>query len=297
MRRVPSLRGLQAFEAVARTGNLAAAAESIGITPSAVSHRMRGLEEELGMQLLQRAPKGLSLTEAGRRYRGAVEDAFALLVRATADLLGPDLSRPLTVSLTSSIGVRWLMPRFHRFRAQHPDIEIAILSTARLANLPVGEADLALRYGEGRWPGLRAEPFLRFAVTPLCAPRLMDEIGGLPPVDALARCTLIRVIEDDWEPWLEAAGAAGTKPARQLRFPDYQMAVAAAVGGLGITLGYTGYVETEIAAGTLVQPFDLSVPVRKAYYLVYLEERLADARVCAFRDWVISESELADQEQ
>jgi LysR family glycine cleavage system transcriptional activator len=297
MRRVPSLRGLQAFEAVARTGNLAAAAEWVGITPSAISHRIRGLEEELGVQLLQRAPKGLSLTEAGRRYRGAVEDAFALLVRATADLLSPDLSRPLTVSVTSSIGVRWLMPRFHRFKAQYPDIEIAILSSARLANLAAGEADLALRYGEGQWPGLRAEPFLRFTVSPLCAPRLMDEIGGLPPADALARCTLIRIIEDDWETWLEAAGAAGTKPSRQLRFPDYQMAVAAATGGLGIVLGYAGYVETEIAAGALVQPFDLNVPVRKAYYLVYLEEHLADARVRAFRDWVILESERRDQEQ
>jgi LysR family glycine cleavage system transcriptional activator len=126
---------------------------------------------------------------------------------------------------------------------------------------------------------------LRFAVTPLCAPRLMDEIRGLPPADALARCTLIRIIEDDWETWLEAAGAAGTKPARRLRFPHYQMAVAAAMGGVGIALGYTGFAETEIAAGTMVQPFDLIVPVRKAYYLVYVEERLADARVRAFRDW------------
>jgi LysR family glycine cleavage system transcriptional activator len=297
MRRVPSLRGLQAFEAVARTGNLAAAAEWVGITPSAISHRIRGLEEELGVQLLQRAPKGLSLTEAGRRYRGAVEDAFALLVRATADLLGPDLSRPLTVSLTSSLGFRWLMPRFHRFRAQHPDIDMAILSTYQLANLSAGEADLAIRHGEGRWPGLKAEPFLRFTVSPLCAPGLMDEIGELAPAVALAKSTLIRVFEDDWETWLEAADAAGVKPARQLRFADYSMAVTAATNGQGIVLGYTGYVETEIAAGALVQPFDLSVPVRKAYYLVYLEERLADARVRAFRDWVISEGERRDQEQ
>jgi LysR family transcriptional regulator, glycine cleavage system transcriptional activator len=297
MRRVPSLRGLQAFEAVARTGNLAAAAEWVGITPSAISHRIRGLEEELGVQLLQRAPKGLSLTEAGRRYRGAVEDAFALLVRATADLLGPDLSRPLTVSLTSSICFRWLMPRFHRFRAQHPDIDMAILSTYQLANLSAGEADLAIRHGEGRWPGLKAEPFLRFTVSPLCAPGLMDEIGGLAPAAALAKSPLIRVFEDDWETWLEEADAAGVKPARQLRFADYSMAVTAAINGQGIVLGYTGYVETEIAAGALVQPFDLSVPVRKAYYLVYLEERLADARVRAFRDWVISEGERRDQER
>jgi LysR family glycine cleavage system transcriptional activator len=292
MRRVPSLRGLEAFGTVARTGNLAGAADSIGITPSAVSHRIRGLEEELGVLLLQRLPKGLALTEAGRRYRVGVEDAFALLARATADLLGPDLSRPLTISLTSEIGIRWLMPRFPRFRAQHPEIDIAILSTYELADLPACEADAALRYGEGKWPGLQAEPFLRFAVSPLCAPRLAEEIRGLPPAAALAKGTLIRASDDDWDTWLEAAGAVGVKPARQLRFVDYSMAVAAAINEQGIVLGYSGYVEKEVADGLLVQPFDLTIPVRKAYYLVYLEERLADVRLRAFRDWVMSESEI-----
>jgi LysR family transcriptional regulator, glycine cleavage system transcriptional activator len=293
MRRVPSLRGLQAFEAVARTGSLAAAASSIGITPSAVSHRIRGLEDELGLPLLRRLPKGLGLTEAGRRYLGPVEHAFALLAEATADLLGPDVSRPLTVSLTSEFGVRWLMPRFHRFRALHPDIDIALLTTYQLANLLDGEADLALRYGAGKWPGLRAEPLLRFAVSPLCAPSVMAEIGGLPPAEALARVTLIRALEDDWDSWLTAAGMAGFRPARELRFVDYSMALSAALGGQGMVLGYSGYVETEVAAGRLVQPFALSIPVHNEYYLVYVEQRLADPRVRAFRDWVISEAEPA----
>src|SRR3546814_1496603 len=97
-------------------------------------------------------------------YRGAVEDAFAGLTQATSDLLGPDLSRPLTISLTSEIGLRWLMPRFHRFRVQHPDIDTAILSTYQLADLQAGEADLALRYGDGRWQGVEAEAILRFLV-------------------------------------------------------------------------------------------------------------------------------------
>jgi LysR family glycine cleavage system transcriptional activator len=297
MRSVPSLRGLQAFGAVARSGNLAQAAESLGITPSAVSHRIRGLEEELGIPLLRRSAKGLALTEAGRRYRVGVEDAFGLLARATAELRGPDLSRPLTVSLTSEIGIHWLMPRFHRFRALHPDIDIAILSTYDLANLVGGEADLALRYGEGGWPGLKAEPFLRFAVSPLCAPRVRDEIRGLAPDDALAKATLILSTDDDWHTWLEAAVAAGVKPARQLRFANYSMAVAAAVNGQGIVLGYSGYVDKDVAAGTLVQPFDLTVPVSRAYYLVYLESRLTDERVRAFRDWVMSESESARAQQ
>jgi LysR family glycine cleavage system transcriptional activator len=297
MQRLPTLRGLQAFAAVAGSGNLVAAASAIGITPSAVSHRIRGLEEELGVQLLQRLPKGLALTPAGQRYRIGVEDAFGLLARATAELLGPDLSRPLTVSLTSEIGMRWLMPRFHRFRMKHPDIDIALLSTYELTDLSAGEADIALRYGEGDWPGLIADPVLRFEVSPLCAPRLLDQIAGLPPAEALARSTVIHDIDDDWETWLEAAGASTVKPAGQLLFADYSMAVSAAINGQGIVLGYSGYLETEISAGALVQPFDLTVPVTKAYYLVYLKQRLDDRRVRAFRDWVIEEREAARQQR
>ncbi|WP_163271698.1 LysR substrate-binding domain-containing protein [Chelativorans alearense] len=300
MRRLPSLRGLQAFEAVARAGNLAGAAEALRITPSAVSHRIRGLEEELGLQLLRRLPNGLSLTEAGRRYRTGVEDAFSRLAQATSDLLGPDLSRPLTVSLTSEVGIRWLMPRFHRFRELHPDIDIAILSTYKPVDFSAGEADLALRWGTGDWPGLRAEPVLHFSVTPLCAPDLRHEISGLAPAEMVAGCVLIRDIHDsydDWDIWLEAAGAAEVRPARQLRFEDYSMAIKAAIDGQGVVLGYLGYVEAETSAGALVQPFDLTVPVKKGYHLVYPEERLSDPRVRAFRDWVISEREPALRER
>jgi LysR family transcriptional regulator, glycine cleavage system transcriptional activator len=296
MRRLPSLRGLQAFEAVARAGNLTVAADQLRITPSAVSHRIRGLEEELGVPLLRRTGGGLRLTAAGRSYRTGVEDAFALLARATDDLLGPNLSRPLTVSVTSEVGTRWLMPRFHRFRERHPDIDTAILSTYGVVDLAAGQADLALRWGEGKWPGLKAEPILHFSVSPLCAPGLAEEIRGLTPAEALAKNILILDIEDrddDWDAWIEAAGAAGTRPTRQLRFEDYSMAVKAAINEQGLLLGYLGYVDAETASGALVQPFDLSISIRKGYHLVYLEERLADPRVRAFRDWAISESRQA----
>lgn len=289
MRRLPGLRGIQAFEAVARLGNLAAAAEALGITASAVSHRLRGLERELGVQLLHRSPRGLSLTETGRRYRGAVEEAFAGLAQATAELLGPDLSRPLTISLTSEIGLRWLMPRFHRFRARHPDIDTAILSTYQVADLGAGEADVALRYGHGRWPGVEAEAVLRFSVSPVCAPSVRTAIAGLSLAEALARATFIREDYDDWALWLREAGLDGFAPARELRFVDYSMAISSAIDGHGLVLGYSGYVDAEVAAGKLVYPFALTVPTGKGYHLVYRKERLADPRVLAFRDWVRTE--------
>ncbi|MEJ8571486.1 LysR substrate-binding domain-containing protein [Microbaculum marinum] len=289
-RRIPSLRGLQAFDAIARTGNLAAAAADIGVTPSAVSHRLRGLESELRVRLLRRDPKGLVLTEQGRRYRTSVEDAFALLARATEELKGPDPSRPLTVSLTSSIGVRWLMPRFPRFRARHPDVEIALVSTARLADLPGGEADFALRYGTGNWQGLCAEPVLTMSVTPLCAPSVARSLRGLSVAEAISRSALLRLTNDDWDAWFTAAGVPHARPLREYRFPDFSMGLAAAVHGQGLVLGYSGFHDAELAAGDLVRPFELTTPVPKSYYLVYLEERLADQRMRAFRDWMVSEA-------
>jgi len=290
MRRLPSLRGIQAFEAVARLGTLAAAADFLGITVSAVSHRLRGLEQELGVDLLQRAPKGLVLTAAGRRYRGAVEAAFAGLAQATAELLGPDLTRPLTVSLTSEVGLRWLMPRFHRFRQRHPDIDTAILSTYQVVDLKAGEADLALRYGDGHWQDGVTEPVLAFTVSPVCAPAVRDAIAGMSAQEALACQTLIRGDYDDWAVWLAAAGIASFDPPRRLRFLDYSMAVAAAVAGQGILLGYSGYVDAELEAGLLVHPFGLQAATGKGYHLVYRRERLNDPRVRAFRDWVMTEA-------
>lgn len=226
----------------ARLGRLSGAARSLNITPSAVGHRIRGLEQDLGRDLLERTPGGLRLTEAGRRYRVDVEDAFARLARATEELVGSDPSRPLTISLTSEIGMRWLMPRFHRFMERHPDIETTIHSTYRMADLAAGEADLALRHGEGRWPGLRAEPILHFSVTPLCAPQVAERLRGLAPPAALAASTLIRDVSDqndDWDAWMAAAGAAAAVPLRLLRFEDHSMAVRGAVGGQGLVLGYS----------------------------------------------------------
>lgn len=293
MGRLPSLRGLQAFEAVARLGNLAAAADFLGITGSAVSHRIRGLEKELGVVLLQRSPKGLSLTAAGSRYREGVAGAFAALASATENLLAPDLSRPLTVSLTSEIGLRWLMPRFHRFRDRHPDIDTALLSTYEVVDLQAGEADVALRYGAGDWAEVEVVPILKFSVSPICAPAVRERIAGMSPGEALASQVIIREGNHDWSLWLEAAGIGDFGPRRSLQFHDYSMAVAAAVAGQGIVLGYSGYVDEEVAAGLLVQPFDVSVPTGKGYYLVYLKERLGDPRVRAFLDWVLSETESA----
>lgn len=275
-----------------RTGSLSAAATVLGITPSAVSHRLRGLEDELGIKLFERAPKGLSLTDQGNQYRVDVEYAFGRLRRATAELLSLDSRRPLRVSVTSEIGIRWLMPRFHRFRTLHPDIDTAILSTSQAADLVAGTADVALQYGDGHWPGLQAERLLKFTVSPLCTPVMLQRHQNREPGEFFQRCTIIRDTNheyDDWDIWLEAAGVGGIRPSHELRFADYSMAIAAALDHQGVVLGYTHYIESEIGKGLLIQPFEIVVPISKGYFLVYEKGRLADHRVRAFRDWVMRE--------
>ena len=173
-------------------------------------------------------------------------------------------------------------------------LDIAILSSYRLVDLQAGEADLALRYGAGRWPGLEAEPILEFTVSPVCAPALADEMAGLSPGEALAGQTMIRSNYDFWAPWLAEAGLAGFEPKRQLQFADFSMALAATIKGQGVLLGYSGYVDDDIATGRLVHPFDLHVAIGAGYYLVYVRERLADPRVRAFRDWIRSELDAPD---
>lgn len=293
MSRLPSLRGLQAFEAAVRSGSLSAAADLLGITPSAVSHRIRGLEDELGVSLFDRAPHGLHLTDAGQQYRVDVEHAFGRLRKATTELLSAKSRVPLRISVTSEIGSRWLMPRFHRFRALWPDIDTAILSTKLPADLVAGAADVALQYGEGQWSGLEAEQILSFSVSPVCTPSILDGLCSGDKIALFRECTIIRETnheDDDWNIWLDAAGISELRPPHELRFADYSMAIAAALDGQGIALGYTHYIENEIRDGRLVQPFDLRVPTKNGYFLLYEKSKLSDHRVRAFRDWVIAES-------
>ena len=288
---LPSLNGLRAFEAAARHLSFTRAAAELNVTQTAISHQIRRLEEQLGVRLFLRKSRALLLTREAQEYLPAVRAAFEDLRLATERLKRPEKAQLLTVSTIASLAAKWLLPRLASFQEAHPAIEVRISSSSHLVDFRREEVDVAIRYGRGRWPGLRATWLMAEDIFPVCSPALLK--GGKPlkrPQD-LAHHTLIHgtLSREDWQLWLTAAGlptALATRPG--LTFDLSLMALQAAVDGLGVALGRTAYVEADIAAGRLVVPFDVKLPTEAGYYVVAPEETADTPKIAVFRDWLVA---------
>ncbi len=291
-RHLPSLRGMRAFEAAARLGSLTRAAAELNVTHAAISHQIRALEAELGQPLFVRRARGVGLTAPAERYLPSLSQALDLMDRASSELRQQDRRRPLVVSLSQGIAARWLMPRLHRFRLAFPEIPLALMPSARAVDLRRDEADIGLRYGDGGWPDLQVDLLLRPRITPVVGKRLLEQGPPLRDPADLAAHTLIHTERDpDWERWLAAARVGGLSPVSNLYFSDCSLTLAAASEGLGVAMGYSGFIELDLAAGVLVQPFRLSLAADHAYFVVTRPEKAQDTRVVRFRDWLRAEVE------
>lgn len=295
--RLPSLGGLRAFEAAARHLSFKAAAAELAVTPTAISHRIRRLEEELGCQLFHRRTRSIVLSRAGETLLPDVRDAFLKLQRAAGKLREAEGRGVLTVSTVASFAVKWLVPRLGDFQQQNPGIDVRISSNLALSNFRDDGVDLAIRYGRGAWPGLRADMLYREESFPLVAPSLLS--GGPPlndPAD-LARHTLLHVsiYPDDWRRWLTMAGFADLEPAGNQIFDDSIIALQAAINGLGVTLGRHTLSGADIAAGRLVKPFEMPLPQETAFYVVSPLATQDKPKIAAFRDWILAQVGAASE--
>lgn len=291
-RSLPPLNGLRAFEAAARHLSFTRAAEELHVTQAAVSHQIKGLEERLGMRLFRRLNRALMLTDEGQRLFPAVRDAFERLAEAVEGLRARDTAGPLTVSVLPSFAAKWLVPRLSRFQERFPDIDLRITALERLVDLARDDVDVAIRFGSGTWRGVHAEMILADRVTPVCSPALAQRLRD--PAD-LAHVTLLHETMEpmrnfpDWAAWLQAAGVNGVDVSRGLRFSHTHILLQAAIDGRGIALGQAPLAADDLAAGRLIAPFALSLPVGYAYYLVYLPEAAERPKIKAFREWVLAE--------
>jgi LysR family glycine cleavage system transcriptional activator len=289
--RLPSLNGLRAFEAAARHLSFTRAAAELNVTQTAISHQIRRLEEQLGLRLFVRRQRGLMLTNQAQQYLPAVRAAFAELRLATDRLLRADGKAVLTVSCLPSLAAKWLVPRLASFQEAHPDIEVRIATATRVVDFRREEVDLAIRYGNGRWPGLRADWLMAENVFPVCSPTLLGGDRPLEQPGDLVHHTLLHVnlYRDEWLLWLKDAGLPTSLAAQPgLTFDLGLMALQAAIDGLGVALGRTPFVEADLAAGRLVKPFDLALPSKAAFYIVAPEGSADAPKVAQFRDWLIA---------
>ncbi len=291
-RRLPPLNALRAFEAAARHLSFTRAAEELNVTQAAISHQVKGLEERLGIIFFRRLNRALLLTDAGQAYLPAVRDAFDRLAEATGRLKALDRAGVLTVSVLPSFAAKWLVPRLGRFSQAHRDIDIHIAPSDHLTDFAREDVDVAIRYGKGEWPGLRADRLLTEEFFPVCSPDILKGRHRLRTPAGLRHHTLLHGdMRIDWRMWLMAAGVEGVDETRGPTFTDSSMVIQAAVEGQGVALGRSALAAADLAAGRLVKPFDISLPATVAYYVVCPAATAEYPKIAAFRDWVIAEAD------
>lgn len=290
------LNALRAFETAARHLSFTRAAAELNVTPAAVGHQVKALEDILGVKLFRRLTRALRLTEAGQAALPLLGEGFDKLALGVERLRDHADGGLLTVSVSPGFGAMWLMPRLERFRARHPEVEIRIDGTDRRVDVARGEADVALRYGPGGYQGVHVERLFGQFNTPVCSPALLHGDPPLRAPDDLRRHTLLHIdwkdAEPSWRMWLLAAGLGDIDPTRGPRFTMESMAVQAAIDGQGVALVGDVLVADHLAAGLLVRPFDesLSTPLSFSYYLLSAEDAAERPKVLAFREWVLEEA-------
>jgi len=297
--RLPPLNALRTFEAAARHLSFSAAAEELAITPSAVSHQIRGLEEHLGLRLFLRLNPGLSLTEAGRLMLRGVESGLLTLAEATDRVKARAARRILTVAAPTPVAAYWLLPRLPAFAARYPEIEPHVVS------LDVGEPsfardqlDVAIvkRHVTGFRLGANEAFLMRDRVFPVCSRSLPTNERPLSqPADLLAHALIqedqLTSPDIDWDSWLRRLDLPSHPRPAALRVSHFAMAMQAAIDGQGVALGRSPLVDREIDANRLMRPLpDLWIGASRAYVLRWPEESQGDAPVMALRDHLLAEA-------
>ena len=307
------LTALRAFAAVARHLSIRKAAEELYVTPAAVSQQIKVLEDQLGQQLFHRLPRALALTPAGEAGLPLVLEGLERLNQAMELMQTDDGAETLTAWMAPSFAAKWLMPRLHRFIDAHPNIDMRITASAGLIDRTraTGEisaddlrrhgVDVAIRFGQGQYPGCRVDKLFTVTATPLCSPTLLTGKRPLRRPEDLAHHILLH---DDtayegrpsWAAWLEAAGVKDIDATRGLHFNHIALTLEAAADGQGVALSLLPLAAADIAHGRLAVPFDLTLPLRSAYYLISLTEITERPEAVAFRDWLLSEARQEERQ-
>src|SRR3954469_2662924 len=268
LRRLPPLNGLKAFEAAARHESFTRAGEELCVTQGAVSHQVKALEAELGVRLFQRERQRLVITEAGRAYLDVVRDAFDRLAAGTARLLQRQNSGVLTVSTSPDFAAKWLVHRLGRFAEAHPDIDLRVSATLHHVDFAREDVDLAVRHGDGHWPGLDATRLCSEQLFPVCSPKLVSGRNRITTASDLLKFPLLRLDDwNTWSSWFEAAGVADPV-AHGPVLNRASMLIDAAVDCQGVALARTALAASDLISGRLVRPIDVSLRMANTYWIV-----------------------------
>ncbi|WP_114952482.1 LysR substrate-binding domain-containing protein [Sphingosinicella terrae] len=290
-RRLPPLSSLRAFEAAARHGSFKRAAEELGVTPTAISHQVRLLEDSLGQRLFDRRTRQVIVTPVGDQLFPALRDGFDRMSEAVGRVRSLGDRAEVVITATTAFAAHWLVPRLGDLRERHPDLMLSVLATDELVNLEAGKADLAIRLSRSPPPGGEAAPLFPELFAPVASPRL-----GISGAADLARAVLIHFDRHrpdpeapGWPKWLALAGMDGPAAAPPLRFNEESHALQAAIAGQGVALMSLAIADEALRCGLLVPPF---APTLKGevYYLVRGPARRRAPQIDAVCEWLVEQA-------
>lgn len=290
--RVPPLNPLYVFVCAAKHCSFTRAAEELRVSQSAVSRQVAVIEHFLGRRLFLRERPGLKLTPDGTRYLAQVAPAFQAILDATEELTETAEREPLQLQVYQTFMAKWLMRRLPEFQAQHPEMQIRVISSVIPVDFTRHRVDAAIQLGDGKWPGTEVTLLFGDSFEPVCNPKLLER--GPPvtqPLDLL-RYPLLhsRYRRRDWADWFASFGLSMPNETQPVVFPSSLLTYQAAVDGLGIAMGQPKMLTTELQNGSLVCPYPHAVQRNLGYYFVMPEAMGNRRRLRVFRDWLIAEA-------
>ncbi len=301
--RFPGLRTLRAFDAAARHLSFSRAAEEMLVTPAAISHQIKELEEQLEVELFIRTSRTMKLTKSGELLSEAARESLDILSRSLLRVRRMSARNQLKVSASPSIAAKWLVPRIDEFMALMPGADVRIDVSTSPVDFARDDMDVAIRFGSGKYPGLRAELLFQDRVFPVCSPRLITPDRPLNEPRDLLKYPFIHLDWHaggspwpNWRMWMLAAGIKDFDDRTGLHFGQTSLTVQAAIDGHGVALGDSNLVADDLAAGRLIKPFELSLqaPQDFAYYVIAPTDTAELPLIKAFREWCLAEARATE---
>ncbi len=284
------LNSLRAFEAAARHLSFTNAAVELHVTPAALSHQVKALEDRLGFPLFRRLPRGLALTDEGVAMLPVLSESFDSIAVLMERVTGRALGEIVSLGVVGTFAVSWLFPRLAVFEQAHPDIDLRISTNNNRVDIAEEGLDFAIRFGDGAWNATQSTLLFTPPFAPLCAPAIAARLRE--PGDLLSERLLRSYRVADWSIWFERAGVAASLIKGPM-FDSAQLMIDAAIRGFGVALAPPAMFKAQLSQGDLCQPFDVAVPLG-AYYLTQLKSQSLTLGKKAFVEWLVGEVRSAD---
>lgn len=300
----PGLRSMRAFNAAARLLSFTKAADELGVTPAAISHQIKEIEDQLGISLFNRTSRSMILTREGDILSTAAAESLEMMARAIKRVRRLEQRNQIKVSASPSIAAKWLVPRIDRFLKIAPGADVRIDVSSTLADFDREDIDIAIRFGDGKYAGLDAELLFHDTLFPVCSPSIITKAKPLSQPRDLLKHSLIHLDWEspqgipwpNWRMWMAAAGIKDFDDSSGLHFRHSSLTIQAAIDGMGVALGDSNLVAADLAAGRLVKPFELALnaPPQFAYYVVTPRNAQANPLVPLFRNWCFDEAKQTE---